>query len=125
VAHQLVVTILLVPDSDSPIIGASQEDGAVIRMPEWVAPDTVDGAHVAVVVVGVALRERGGALVHGTVLSGDEVVVASIIHGEVNGKATGVDECHTARFLLIDSAGINIFLVGIRLTLELLQVAVL
>ena len=124
-AHQLVVTILLVPDSDSPIIGASQEDGAVIRMPEWVAPDTVDGAHVAVVVIGVALREGGGALVHRTVLSGDEIVVTSIIHGEVDGKATGVDKCHTARFLLIDSAGINIFLVGICLSFELLQVAIL
>ena len=62
---------------------------------------------------------------HGAVLSGDEIVVASIIHWEVNGKTTGVDECHTARFLLIDCASINIFLVGIGLTLELLQVAVL
>lgn len=57
----------------------------MVRVPEGVAPNTVDWAHMAVVVEGVSLGERGRALVDGAVLSSHEIVVAIVVHGEVNG----------------------------------------
>ena len=58
-ANKLAVTVLLVPDSHSPIVGAGEEDGAVVGIPEGVAAHAVDRAHVAVIVVGVTFGERG------------------------------------------------------------------
>ena len=50
-ANKLAVTVLLVPDPDSPVIGAGQEHRAVVGVPEWVAAHAVDWSHVAIVVV--------------------------------------------------------------------------
>ena len=58
-AGELGVAFFLVPDAHGPIIGASDEDWAVVRVPVGIATDTVDGSHVAIVVVGVPLREGG------------------------------------------------------------------
>jgi len=57
VAHKLAVTVLLMPDAHSPIVRACQEDGAEIGIPEGVAPDLVNWAHMTVIVVGVTLGE--------------------------------------------------------------------
>jgi len=73
------------PHTHSPIIRTSDEDWTMVRVPEGVAPNTVDWAHMAVVVEGVSLGERGRALVDGAVLSSHEIVVAIVVHGEVNG----------------------------------------
>ncbi len=54
------------------------------------------------------------------VLSGDKVVVSSIVDWEIDGQATSVDEFSDVCFLLVDSASINIFLGSLRLSLELL-----
>ena len=51
------------------------------------------------------------------VLSGNEIVVSSIIDWEVNGKTTGVNEGHATCLLLIDSTSIDILLVWLGLAL--------
>ena len=94
-------------------------------MPERVAANTVDGSHVSIVVVRVALGERGRALVYGAVFRRHEVIVAGVVYWEVDRKTAGVDEGHATSLLLIDSASIDVLLVRVRLALQLLQVAVL
>jgi len=37
------------PDSNGPIVRASHEDGALLRVPEGVTSDLVDGTRVAIV----------------------------------------------------------------------------
>ena len=54
-ADLLFAAVLVMPDAHGPIVGAGQEDGALCRVPEGVAPDAVNGASVAVVVVRVSL----------------------------------------------------------------------
>lgn len=44
-----------VPDADGPIVRASQEDGAIVLVPEGRAADAVDGAGMAVVSLKVLL----------------------------------------------------------------------
>ena len=124
-ACEFRVTVLLVPDSHGPIIRASEEDGAIVWMPERVAANTVDGSHVSIVVVRVALGERGRALVDGAVFCRHEVVIARVVDREVDRKTASVDEGHAAGLLLVDSASVDVLLVRISLALQLLQVAVL
>lgn len=57
VADQLAFTVLLMPDTNCPIVGASQEDGAEVGVPEGVTTHAINWAHMAVVVVGIALAE--------------------------------------------------------------------
>ena len=57
VAEKLAFRVFLVPDTNSPIIGASDEDWTVIGVPEGITSDTIDWSHMAVVVEGVTLRE--------------------------------------------------------------------
>ena len=54
---KLGLFITFMPDSHSPIIRTSDEDGAVIIVPEGIAANTVDRAHVTIVVGLVLLRE--------------------------------------------------------------------
>ena len=124
-AREFGVTVFLVPDSHSPIIRASEEDWAIVWMPVRVAANTVDGSHVPVVVVRVALGEGGRALVDGAVFCRHEVVVAGVVDWEVDRETSSVDESHATGLLLVDCAGVDVLLVRIRLTLQLLQVAVL
>jgi len=58
--------------------------------------------------------------VDGTVLSGHEIVIACVIDGEVNGETTSVDELNASSLLLVDGSSVDVLLVGIRLTLQLL-----
>ena len=58
------------------------------------------------------------------VLSGNEIVVSSIIDWEVNGETTGVNEGHATCLLLIDSTSIDILLIWLGLALQLLQISV-
>ena len=122
---ELGLALLLVPDTHGPIVRTSDEDWAVVRMPERVATHAVNWAHMAVVVVRVPLREGSGTFVDGAVLSGHEIVVASVVDGEVNGEATSVDEGHTSGLLIVDRSSIDVLLVRVRLTFQLLQIAVL
>ena len=124
-ACEFRVTVLLVPDSHGPIIRASEEDRAIVWMPERVAANTVDGSHVPVVVVRVALGEGGRALVDGAVFCRHEVVVAGVVDWEVDRKTTSVDEGHATSLLLVDCASVDVLLVRVRLAFQLLQVAVL
>lgn len=54
------------------------------------------------------------------VLSGDKVVVTSVVVREVNGETTSIDEGHATCFLLADSASVDILLIRVSLALELL-----
>ena len=63
-AGHLWIAVLLMPDFDSPIVGAGQEDWAVLWMPEWVATHPVDGTLMTEIPVGVSLTKGRGALVH-------------------------------------------------------------
>lgn len=82
--NQFGLTVFLVPDTNSPIVTAGYENGTFIRVPEGVASDAVDWSHMAIVVIRVSLREGGRTLVDGTVLSGNEVVVSSVVDREIN-----------------------------------------
>ena len=55
---ELLVQLLSLPDTDSPIVGASHENRAVNRVPEGVTSDLVDGASVTIVGLVVLLRIR-------------------------------------------------------------------
>ena len=116
---ELGLFVALMPDSHSPIIRTSDEDWAVVIVPEGIAANTVDRAHVTIVVGLVPLREGGRALVNRAVLSGYEVVITWVICREVNRETSGVDERHATGLLLGNGTCIYIFLVGIGLTLEL------
>ena len=59
------------------------------------------------------------------ILSGHEVVASWIVIREVNGEAARVDEGHASGLRFVESSSIDILLIGISLTLELLQVSVL
>ena len=59
------------------------------------------------------------------VLSSNEIVVTSVVGWEVNRETSSIDEGHTAGLLLVNGASIDILLVGLRLSLQLLQIAVL
>jgi len=119
-AHVLLLTILLVPHSHSPIVRASQEDRALLLVPEGIAPHSVDGSRVAVVVFKVLLRVRHRALMNCAVLRRREVVNSAFVAlGEIDGKSTGVDEGHATSLLVDFSSGIHIFLVRVGLSLEL------
>ena len=117
VTSQLGVAVFFVPDSHGPIVGARDEDGAVIWMPVWIAPHAINWAHMSIVVIGVSLGERGGALVHRAILSRHEVVVPGIVHWEIDGKTARVDKGHSAGLLLINGSRVDIFLVGVGFSL--------
>jgi len=82
--NQFGLAVFLVPNSDSPIVTTGYENRTFTRVPEGVASDTVDWSHMTIIVIGVSLREGGGAFVNGAVLSGNEVVVTSVVDGEIN-----------------------------------------
>jgi hypothetical protein len=82
--NQFGLAVFLVPNSDSPIVTTSYENRTFTRVPEGVASDTVDWSHMTIIVIGVSFREGGGAFVNGAVLSGNEVVVTSVVDGEIN-----------------------------------------
>ncbi len=74
-----------VPNSHSPIIGAGEEDWAIVLVPEWTASNFVDRPRVTEIGVEVLLRVRHGAAVNRAVLSGNEVINVGLrILGEVN-----------------------------------------
>ena len=54
-AGELGIALLLVPNTHGPIVRASDEDGASVRIPEWIATHAVNWTHMAVVVVRVPL----------------------------------------------------------------------
>ena len=77
--------IFSVPNSHSPIIGAGEEDWAIVLVPEWTASNFVDRPRVTEIGVEVLLRVRHGAAVNRAVLSGNEVINVRLrILGEVN-----------------------------------------
>ena len=78
-----------------------------------------------VVICLISLREGRGALVDGTILCGHEVVASRIVIGEVNGETTRIDEGHSTGLRFVKGSSIDILLVRISLTLQLLQVCVL
>ena len=50
VAHQLFsIVVLSVPYPNCPVVRTSDEDRTVLRVPEWVAPDSVDWSCVSIV----------------------------------------------------------------------------
>jgi hypothetical protein len=55
VANGTSFRVIGVPNTDSPIVGAREEDRALLGIPVRVAPDTVDWSSVAVVVEQVLL----------------------------------------------------------------------
>lgn len=56
------------------------------------------------------------------VFSSDEVIVANqTTSWEVEGQTTSFDECHAGLFLLGFSTSIDILLVGVGVTLQLLE----
>ena len=59
------------------------------------------------------------------ILSGHEVVASWVVVREVNGEATRVDEGHSTCLRFVESSSVDILLIGVSLTLELLQVGVL
>jgi len=85
VTDELAKTVFLVPHADGPIIRACNEDWAIVGMPEWVATHSVNWTHMPIVVVRVPLWERGWTLMDWTILSGNEVIVAGVIDGEIDG----------------------------------------
>ena len=114
---QLGVAVFFVPDSHGPIVGARDEDWTVVWMPVWIATHAIDRAHMSIVVIGVSLGERGGALVHRAILSRHKVIVPGVVHWEIDGKTTRVDKGHSTGLLLINGARIDIFLVGVGFSL--------
>ena len=80
---------------------------------------------MAVVICLISLREGRGALVDGAILSRHEVIASRVVVGEVNGETTRVDEGHTTCLRFIEGSSIDILLIRISLTLQLLQVGVL
>jgi len=54
-AYQKIVVVLGIPCSHGPIIGATEEDLALLT-PEWVASDSVDGPSVTIVIVEILIR---------------------------------------------------------------------
>ena len=54
-ADELLIQLLGLPDTDSPIVGAGHENGAVNRVPEGVTSDLVDRACVTIVGLVVLL----------------------------------------------------------------------
>ena len=60
----------------------------------------------------------------GAVLSGHEVIASGVIIREVNGETTRVDEGHATCLRFVKSSSIDILLIRISLTLQLLQVSV-
>ena len=50
------------PDFDSPIIRATQEDGALSIVPERIASDSVDWSLMAIIVFKILIRVRNTAL---------------------------------------------------------------
>ena len=71
------------PDPHRPIIRTCNEDGTVNIVPEWITTNTVNRAHVTIVVGLIALSKLSRALVNRAVLSGHKVVIAWIIRREV------------------------------------------
>lgn len=55
------------------------------------------------------------------IFSGNKVIASDGIFREIDGQTTSFDECHAAVFLLDFSASVYIFLVGICLSFELLE----
>ena len=121
-AGHLWIAVLLVPDFDSPIVGAGQEDWAVLWMPEWVATHPVDWTLMTEISMGVSLTKGRGALVHRAVLSSHEVVVALFVGSwEVDGQSSSWQEGDAFVLLHELSTCVHIWLVWIGLSLELLE----
>ena len=121
-AGHLWIAVLLMPDFDSPIVGAGQEDWAVLWMPEWVATHPVDGTLMTEIPVGVSLTKGRGALVYRAVLSSHEVVVALFVGSwEVDGQSSSWQESDAFVLLHELSTCVHIWLVWIGLSLELLE----
>ena len=94
-------------------------------VPVRVASNAIDWTHVTVVICLISLREGRGALVDGAVLSGHEVIASWVVIREVNGETTRVNEGHSSCLRFIESSSVDILLIRVSLTLQLLQVSVL
>lgn len=94
-------------------------------VPVRVASNAIDWTHVTVVICLISLREGRGAFVDGAVLSGHEVIASWVVTREVNGETTRVNEGHASCLRFIESSSVDILLIRVSLTLELLQVSVL
>jgi len=84
-ADQLFTIVFFgVPDTDSPIIRASDENLTFRRIPERIASNSVNWSSVAVVSAQILLAVRNRAPMDSAVFSGSKVVHSILIDGEVN-----------------------------------------
>lgn len=102
------------PNSDSPIVGASEEDRVLEIVPERIATHLVDGSSMAMVHFHVLLGVRSLALQDGAVFSSSEVG-HSLTIGEINGQTSSVNERHGSILLFHVGSSIHILVVGVGL----------
>lgn len=99
------------PNSDSPIVGAGEEDRVLFIVPERIAANLVDGSSVTMEHFHPLFRVRGLALQNSAVLSSCKVVDALTIIREIDGKTSGVDETHGSCLFIDIGAGVYIGMV--------------
>jgi len=106
------------PDSDSPIVRASQENRVIDIIPERIATHFINGSSVSMVHFHILFSVRSLALQDSTILSGSEVVHA-LAFREINRQTTCVNERHSTILLLHISSSIYILMVGVGLAFQL------
>jgi hypothetical protein len=95
-ADQLLRLLFRAPDTDGPIVRASEENRVINFMPERITPNLIDRASMAMEHLHILLRVAHLALKNSTVLGRAKVINPLAVVREINTETTSVDKIRRA-----------------------------